>query len=141
MTDFQLSQIKKMSRLIKIALADLAKVERSKKYVVDMDAWHGPVDDGDEVRCAVCFAGSVMAKSLKENLTRSFDPTNFISSRQLYALNYLRHGYTRSAACELGVDMDKAAPYIRYITPYEDSPTQFKKDMRKLAKDLEEAGL
>jgi hypothetical protein len=140
MTDLQLSKIKKMSRLIKIALADLAKVERSKKYVVDMYVWHRPID-ADGVRCAVCFAGSVMATSLKAALISYFAPADFISSRQLYALNYLRHGYVRSAARVLEVDKDNAAPFIRYVTPYADSPTQFKKDMRKLAKDLEKAGL
>ena len=77
MTDKQLARIKRPSKLIRIGLKDLAKVERSKTLKVDMGVW---VSD-----CAVCFAGSVMVKSLSGDPDGSLNP-HALSRRNSFAL-------------------------------------------------------
>lgn len=50
------------SQLLRLALDDLRKVERSKRYAVDMGSWHEPnqYDDKDNRVCAVCFTGALL---------------------------------------------------------------------------------
>jgi len=52
---------KKLSKMIRIALADEIKCHRSPKYKVDMMTYYS--DYGREV-CHVCFAGGVFAQSM-----------------------------------------------------------------------------
>lgn len=60
-----LNKFRKLSDLLEVALKDLAAVERMKKtYKVDMGSWHEP-KFGDDSRCAVCLAGSVMARTMQ----------------------------------------------------------------------------
>ena len=53
------------SELIRIAIRDLKKVERNKRYKIDMNEWHAPnlSEKGNLRFCEVCFAGSVMAET------------------------------------------------------------------------------
>ncbi len=131
---------RKMSALIRIALEDLSKVERSKVYQVQMGNWHLPMADG---KCAVCFAGAVMAKTC--GFQKNSDVFPRVSSMgdnldQFFALDSLRQGEVSLAASELKLknhnkDLD------REITPYSANRLQFRADMLKLAIDLERAGL
>lgn len=50
---------KKLWKLLELAMTDLAKAERSKKFDVDMSEWMST-----NGKCSVCLAGSVMAFSL-----------------------------------------------------------------------------
>ena len=142
MTDKQLSRIKKPSKLIAIALADLRKAERSTKYKINMDNWHKP-----NGKCAVCFAGSVMAFSLKANPKISYQDWNFKSYRQFTALDCLRVGRVGWAFADLHnlppshTNMGMKHPLDREIVTYSRNPTKFKRQMRKLQKDLEKAKL
>ena len=100
MTDKQLARIKKPSKLIAIALDDLKKAERSGKYEIDMSFYHVPLElpyTAGRYQCAVCLAGSVMAFSLKANSNFEALPTEFKSSKQLIALDYLRRGVVHGA--------------------------------------------
>ncbi len=128
---------RKMSALIRIALEDLTKVERSKVYEVQMGNWHLPLADG---KCAVCFAGAVMAKTC--NFKKSADVFPRRSSMgdnldQFFALDSLRQGEIGLAASELHLGLNIILPEDRSITPYSSDPKQFRADMRKLALDLE----
>ncbi len=138
---------RKMSSLITLALADLAKVERSKEYTVDMDLWHEPFDtfDGTRSVCFVCFAGAVMAQTLGERVTRAVNPDHFFSNKdQLMALNYLREGRVVQAAGQLRLScshVGKAHDFDRHVDDYSNDPKKFRADMQKLARELKAAGL
>lgn len=129
---------RKPSELLALALKDLAAVERSRKYQVNMHFWHDPkaLDSG---KCAVCLAGVVLAKSLgytpDEDTYPSLQPEKI--AHQLIALDYMRNGEIQSATELLGY---KKAPGDREIVPYEDNPREFKRQMRQLIKDYKEIG-
>ena len=130
----------KLSDCIDVALADLAKVERSKKYIVNMAIWHLAVEE----KCAVCLAGAVMAKTLDLPATEDrFDPVGFGKHNdfRLAALNYLRCGSPRLAFC-LGLwrRLPKGVSAQFPVTAYEQDTKKFKRDMRKLRDHLREHG-
>lgn len=133
---------RKMSALITLALADLAKCERSEKYTVDMDRWHEPTFDRT---CAVCFAGAVMAKTLDADVTCALNPGNFAGDMdQLMALNFLREGKVWDAAGQLRLsrtDTVAARDFDRLLDDYSDDPKKFRAEMRKLARELKAVGL
>jgi len=57
------------SELLKIGLADLAKVENDPGYRVDMLSW-GYYSHGENI-CVCCLAGSVLIKTLNYQVDRS----------------------------------------------------------------------
>lgn len=133
---------RKPSKLITIALDDLIAVEKSEKYKVDMGEYHLP----ENGTCSVCFAGAVIAQSLGASSLEELVPSQFSGkiANKLYALNELRQGNVEDAVAELGYAEKKqqvAAKYDRRVPEYYNDPKQFKKDMRKLARDLAKAGL
>lgn len=158
---------RKMSKLIKIALADIDKVEQSCQYAIDMSIWHGPEtlssDSGNITKevCVVCAAGSVMAMTLKADPTEEVNVEDYPkNTHQLSAIDDLRTGDVRSAATELDLwpaDEDAkgntSKKYLAFqdkmrdlsdrtsVTSYEVDPDQFKVDMKALARRLERAGL
>lgn len=142
-----------MSGLIRVALADLIAVEEQKeRFAVDMSVWHAKAGYGGQKKCIVCFAGSVMAVSLKVSDKKNAVPTNFSdeNQRKLEALDHLRQGEIYAAAETLQVNKDpdgydaivrrRIEFNNRDVAVYEDNKTHFKRDMRKLAADLEKAG-
>ena len=84
------------SELLTLALDDLNKIERSKKYKVHMGRWHEPYSNGDTV-CHVCLAGAVMARrgglspEEEQLLIRSIWETD----KKLDALDDFRGGHMR----------------------------------------------
>lgn len=129
----------KPSELIRLALSDLAKCERSPKYVIDMGEWHLAPDVLNEP-CVVCFAGSVMAESLGVSHTNDYTPSDFDyeTYEVLTSLDYFRRGLIDDAFSYL--DMPDSEMPERRITAYEDDPKQFRADMFKLCCDLEATG-
>jgi hypothetical protein len=132
---------RKMSALITLALNDLIKVERSKKFVINMGDWHHAEPDG---KCSVCFAGAVMAKTCKFSLEQNGDvrPNRHSMGEnmdQFFALDSLRQGEVKLAASELSLDTVDGLD--RDIASYHLDPKRFRSDMRKLASDLKKAGL
>lgn len=153
---------KKLSDAILVALDDLSKVERMKDtYVVDMGAWHRPIEEGDVVadldynpkdvgKCAVCFAGSVIACTLKE------DPKTYVSfegfSEELQhkfgALDDVRTGdITNAIGRWYAYDIVPRNPLVMFnddpidVADYYTDRAQFKRDMRRIAKNLADLGL
>lgn len=125
------------SELIRLALKDLQFVERSRKYKVDMKKWHEKVKRG---KCSVCLTGAVMAKSLGCNPTMTVSPADFRNEwPALKALNYFRMGLVNNGLCLL-IEQQLPTEFHRYITPYETDPKAFRRQMLKLAKDLEKEG-
>lgn len=124
------------SRLIRLALADLAKCEEDPRYVVNMTTWH---DGSTDELCEVCLAGAVMAQTIGTLPDSSTSPCWFDDEEMaLIALDALRVGDV-SLAFD---DLDLGVPPIddREITPYEDDTEEFRTDMNRLADDLEKEG-
>lgn len=130
----------KPSALIRLALADLRAVEKSKKYVVNMGKYHGADLTG---KCEVCFAGAVMAMSLGAAISVEMVPTDFpvATKRKLEALNYFRCGMIGSALAELGLKRPGSLATSIQVDDYGVDPARFKKDMAELADHLERNGL
>lgn len=130
---------RKPSKLIRLALADLTRVERSKKYVVDMDHFHFPNFDPDRVTCSVCFAGAVMAKTLDANPKIFHLPSEYPPKvrDQLAALDQFRQGKVADGLLYLGIAKPQGIGSTRTVFPHESDPAEFKADMHKLANHLE----
>lgn len=139
----------KPSALILLALNDLAAVEKMKNYEIDMETWHDPSvvflpTGGPTTTCTVCFAGSVMVRSLKANPSEIKVPECFnkTTQRKLNALNSLRVGCIRDAIEDLDLDPNSYfAPENVDIHPYDQNKKYFKQDMRQLAENLKRNGL
>lgn len=129
----------KPSELIRLALKDLALVEKDDRYKVDMNVYHCLMSWTG--KCAVCFAGSIQAKSLNASVFIDTRPSTFdIDTREkLYALDRFRLGFISYGLRFMDIPFDK---HIRVpVTPYETSPAKFKRDMIKIAKTFEGLGL
>lgn len=136
----------KPSELIFVALRDLRACESDTTYKIDMWTWHTGQLFSDEV-CAVCLAGSVMAKSLDASNADHYTPNDFGRNRnKLVALNCLRIGGYGRALRKLnkGRTMETAfgiKPGMeRPIRSYEQNRDGFFEDMTKFAWDLHRAG-
>lgn len=130
------------SDLIDLALNDLARVERSACYRVDMSSWHEPLGEGSKKVCHACFAGAVMAKTLDAPIDQHRYPDEFGADRgKLSALDSLRQGDVLGAMKE----MERPAPpaYLEEfdIPEYSQNCRAFKLAMRKMARALRKAGL
>lgn len=101
----------KLSALLRIAVEDAQAIEKTRGYVLAMDTWH--LAAGGRRKCAVCMAGSVMAKHLGASRKDSLHPCDFPEYESLLlAINEMRVGSFHQAALCLGFDPRKknAAP-------------------------------
>ena len=145
----------KPSDLIDVALKDLAKAERSKKFEIDMNVWCEPADLSSDV-CAVCLGGSVLVGTVGLD---AVDGANWWideiitkhDSVRIEALDALRCGnivlfleyvYDNSASarrCRQAVSI-RDKNFDDYCT-YREDPDQFKRWCRKVARDLRQVGM
>ena len=129
----------KLSALIRATLPDLAKAERAKGVKIDMGVWHEP-----NSKCAVCWVGAVMRRAIGDSVAACPDLFSDSTRRKLVAINLLRTGDVATALmCLRSTDVAPDFPLglDRSVTPYHHDPKAFKREMRKLADDLEKAGL
>jgi hypothetical protein len=96
----------KPSELLLVALADLEAVEQDKRYVVNMRVWHEA-----NGQCAVCLAGSVMAKTLNVSPVDSVIPDVFdvdaydkLLTLDDFRCGSLDYGLRRLGLPETGID-------------------------------------
>jgi hypothetical protein len=136
------------SKLIRLALHDFRKIEKDKRYRINMGDWHSPrsIGEGRHTRqvCQVCLAGSVMARRGGCRPDEEFSVWRMHDTNQnaLDALDSFRIGNVVEALYVLGYDMpEKGLRAHERITPYCINPGKFKRDMRKLATRLKKAGL
>lgn len=131
---------RKPSSLILLALSDLEKVEKDKRYEVNMNNWHFPGDN----KCHVCLAGAVLAKHLnldiKTDYVQVYDELTKSVDNKLEALNCFRVGNCAGGFSSLGIHWTKGVKFSRVVTRYEDDKKAFKDEMNQLAKDLKKAG-
>ncbi len=129
----------KPSKLINLALNDLERVEKDDRYIVDMEDWHVPEENG---QCFVCLAGAVMAKTLGAPIDELTCPLYTSHEKELEALDNFRCGWIETALRGLGLHADIPRFKSRVeVRAYSDNPKQFKDDMRDMARQFERAGL
>lgn len=129
----------KPSALIRLALRDLEKCERSPKYKVEMAYWHDP-----NGKCKVCLAGSVMAKSLGVGPNQQLHPQDLEDAdtqRKLFALNAFRVGGIHGGLEEMGIKRPITLPMTVPREFYKENSTKFKVFMRGVATMLAKEGL
>lgn len=128
------------SALIRLALLDLEKCEKSKRYEVNMGEWHTP-----NGVCKVCLAGSVMAQTMHCSPQKLLVPNSEFFDRDTYtklsALNEFRTGSIEFGFYDIGIDKPDSIPNDMDVADYHLGPTRFKRDMRKLATMLAKEGL
>lgn len=131
----------KLSELIVVALEDLAKVERDPDFMVHMSMFFTP-NWNESGKCAVCFAGAVMAMSLDANPNRFHYTLDWGADiqRKMHALDHVRNGLLGAALLSMGQDR-KDTPRHVGITTYEQSSCAWRRDMINIAHDLAARGL
>jgi hypothetical protein len=134
------------SQLIRLALADLRKVEEDPKYTVNMGSWH----EGDpyhDAICPVCLAGAVMAKTIGVSRDEDVTPSDLMRFGRiskadrdaLVALDFFRTGNVAQGLEELGVHIP-SFPDDADIPPYGQDREGFHAAMNQLAANLEAEG-
>ena len=121
---------------IRLGVRDLEATERTPGYVIDMDYAHEVLGGV----CAVCFAGSVMARTLNADPRKdhywhsfprawhkTFDLLDNLRNGQIWLSDFVAFGIYHE-------DMDVTEER------YETNPTAFKRDMLALADRLEREG-
>lgn len=159
----------KLSELIRVAAKDMEKALLADEYIIDMGNWHSwrafLDTDGKPVhKCAVCYAGTVMAGTLGADKEEEFDPHVFGTYNQprLSALDSLRHfdlygpvvsvaGLSEDEAqklCEDWFEAEVRNEMVDYDTYFDheagkevDNFDQFFASQMKLADWLEQRGL
>jgi hypothetical protein len=131
---------KKMSQCLKLALRDLRRCEKKKRYRVEMDvAFHHPNDDGT---CSVDVGGALTALTLGGQGRLRLVPMMF--ERKTYdmlcAVSVLVSGNISGAIRMLYPEKHSDVAVRKHglplhvdITPYDKSPRQFRRDLRRLA--------
>lgn len=146
---------KKPSEVIRQAVDDLKKIEKDKRFIINMGCWFGPLnaetDENDELiltpktKCEVCLAGAVIAAA-GNNPMEFIDPDFFSMtvSNKLEALDYFRSGEIAQGLERMGYDY--SSDKFKYlsknidITQYDENKVKFKKEMLQLADELERCG-
>ena len=132
----------KPSDLLRLALNDLSKIEKSNGYNVNMAAWHTPALAAPATKkCQVCLAGAAMAKSLKGDFDLDLTPTSYNdrTANKLFAINLFRIGNVGGAFQRMGRSYRRGRTFDRIIADYYNRK-EFKKDLRKLVVDLAKNG-
>lgn len=138
----------KVSKLVKLAIADLEWVERSKRYSIKMCSWFPskkrPIQEGN---CSMCLAGAVMLRSLDARKLKKQCPSEFPRSinGKLLALDHLRCGSIDQFLESVGLWGNLTIHRVRilkaiHIPEYRENPILFKENMLRIASSLESWG-
>lgn len=99
---------KKPSALLRLAVKDAKRIQRTPGYRLEMGTWHSPSStligvDGKRL-CEVCLAGSVMVCSLGVDESRYVDPHSFDPEvrDKLFTINDMRTGRMMSRILDFG---------------------------------------
>ena len=138
---------RKPSDLLALALNDLRKVEKSKKYRVGMYVWHRPALDSTP--CEVCMAGAVMAKTLGVSRYESRLPDSFPPPVEckLDALDAFRNYMWRSGFSEMGVSESRSKKACDALCSIHDKVSHekdlngFHRNMRKAVRIMRTHGV
>lgn len=140
------------SKLLQLAMDDLALIEKDERYTVNMSHWHHSWNSLAD-RCSVCLAGAVMAMTCKvpfHYFVVSTDYFEIENQRAFEAIDWFRQGSIQDAFDKLGLDMSDGSPARTYmisngsyahIPMYQPDPVRFRLAMNVLIYNLEKAGL
>lgn len=142
-----------LSEACRVAVQDLCLCEKDPNYLICMVTWHYPsrYRPEDDVRCEVCLAGSVLAKTCRVSPQEEYVPgyggdavrSAIISGRlreQLFAINLVRTGALYGAV-NLWYGKDgNHAPYRTPVAAYGRNPPLFKQQILAIADLLERMG-
>ena len=142
----------RLSEAILMALHDLVDAEEDPSLDVNMGAWHQPYFRETKEFCYVCFAGAVMAKTLKTPVNESVTPGNFSErwERTFNALDSIRIGEVDHALRHFYGNRIQYSVYETFHNfsigffleelDYRKSPEEFKNAMIDVAAMLESMG-
>jgi len=144
----------KLSDAIDIALEDFKIIRLDPRYEINMSKWHEPdmaydeASGEDRPACAVCFAGTVMARRFPLDPGAETNPScgDFSDAwkNTFNALDYLRGGNVSSAVGVFpnsGLTYRNALAMDRNITsPHIAEGVLFIMQMEELAADLRKVG-
>lgn len=145
------------SKLLRLAINDLALILKDPNYKLNMSTWHASLPFStsstligaslsDKKICEVCLAGAVMAKSLGAPILSSLEPNDFIVGdveRKLCAIDSFRTGHVKEAFENLDTDHDFEKGNLKaqyYIKNYGQENELIVEDMEYLISELEAAG-
>ena len=151
------------SALIRVALADIEKVEDDPAYEVETSVWHTPVLLlSDEARrgwgftclkpetCLVCVAGATMAMSLGADRSEKWLPCDYPDAveKRLRALDQFRVGDVTGGLAEMDADDSLDGISINVLRGFYDEMPRYEAEggawheaMEEIASNLEEMGL
>ena len=140
----------KLSDLLELALSDLEKCHKDKRYKLNMDTWHAKNNFNNEKLCRVCMAGAVMAKTLNVGIDeiRNLDSFYFETRDKIMAIDELRQGLFLSACDSLSIpykgfsnkDIVPLSLYKDSGSLIEKNPIFFKNVYKKFIKNLRKEG-
>ena len=140
----------KPSDLLELALSDLEKCSKDKRYKLNMHTWHAKNNFSKEKLCHVCMAGAVMAKTLNVGIDeiKNVDSFTFETRDKIMAIDALRQGLFLSACVFLGisnrgfsnVNLVPISLYRDSRSLIENNPIFFKNVYKKFIKNLREWG-
>ena len=84
-----------LHELLRIAVEDTQKIEKDPRYVLDMDVWHDPGDDG----CHVCMAGAVMSNKLDIGPEDIIEPSDVATKDEAGNLSFHFADKLRAVDC------------------------------------------
>lgn len=130
------------SRLIELALEDLSFIETNEKYIINMDHWHVPLNNGQN--CSVCLAGCVMARTFGVSEKVQLIPGEFKTEVEdrLAALDLFRRGWINDGLMEMSIMQGEYIADRRHPVPaYGADPAGFRAAMNEIIVTLKEHGL
>jgi hypothetical protein len=138
----------KPSAIIRTALADLAAVEKDKKYKINMSTWHSPIDyiynekSKNDPSCEVCMAGAVIANA-GNDVNKLIHPDMFdaATENKLSAIDCFREGEIARGLDYMGIEKPRFMTGYIEMVDYDRNKAKFKKQMNELADVFEEYGL
>lgn len=135
----------KASELLRLAINDLELIEKDERYSIDMNTWH--IYNNEDNKCAVCLAGSIIAKTLNYNILKLFNFSNFSENihEKLEALNEFKNGNIIWGLARLNLDYsfmkgELTEPSVD-LTKYSENPSLFKQQILDLADIFEAEGV
>lgn len=144
----------KPSKLIRLALKDEDKANRSPRYKMHMNVWHEVYTFDRKELCHVCFAGAVMAFTLGAKWKDDLEPEDFRNGNveKLNALDAFRSGDIYEGCAEMKLigqtrkanifDAEEFHPnFSADIADYEEDRLDWRKSMFTIASRFADGGL
>ena len=130
-----------LSDCIRLALEDEEKAFKSPLYQMDMETYHESSVRGEP--CHVCFAGSVMAGTLKQSDSLCLEPQDFDTNTEarLKALDKIRKGDIAGALSTMNIPLLSKSKRFIGITPYQIDRDEWREHMLVIANHLQAEGL